>query len=109
VTSAAAGTHSILTDEIFPRDSANHQPPCYRYKNGKETGAVTGCYGGSFMHYMTVMANLGGEHFNFTYNSPNRFRFLGNGQAIGENMGAGDMAWYMDAYDELRKKMEKDL
>ncbi|KAI7585288.1 hypothetical protein KC343_g19603, partial [Hortaea werneckii] len=79
------------------------------YKNGKEEGAVTGTYGGSFLHFKTLMENLGAEHFNFTYNSANRFRFLGNGEAIGENQGMGDMAYYMDEMDAKRRRIEEGM
>lgn len=79
------------------------------YKNGKEEGQVTGTYGGSFLHFKTCLENLGSEHFNFIYNSPNRFRFLGNGEAIGENQGLGDMAYYMDELEETRLRLEEEL
>ena len=79
------------------------------YKNGKAEGAVTGTYGGSFLHFKTLMENLGAEHFNFTYNSANRFRFLGNGEAIGENQGMGDMAYYMDEMDAKRRRIEEGM
>ncbi|PGH26724.1 hypothetical protein AJ80_01670 [Polytolypa hystricis UAMH7299] len=66
------------------------------YKNGKSSGQVTGVYPGSILHFKDSLENMGAEHFNFGYNSKNRFRFLGNGESLCENHGEGDLAYYMD-------------
>lgn len=67
------------------------------YKNGKSSGEVTGTYAGSILHFKDCLENMGGEHFNFTYNSPNRFRFLGNGESVWDKHSMGELAYYMDA------------
>ncbi|KAF2768777.1 putative flavo protein [Teratosphaeria nubilosa] len=108
VKSESVSDFNVYTQEFLKRMAWADKCRSW-YKNGKESGQVTGTYGGSFLHFKTLLENLGAEHFNFTYNSPNRFRFLGNGEAIGENMGAGDMAWYMDDIEALRLKMENEL
>ncbi|KAJ6132066.1 hypothetical protein N7471_007281 [Penicillium samsonianum] len=66
------------------------------YKNGKSSGHVTGVYPGSVLHFKDCLENIGGEHFNIEYRSKNRFRFLGNGESVHDQHGAGDLAWYMD-------------
>ncbi|OQE07669.1 hypothetical protein PENVUL_c012G10383 [Penicillium vulpinum] len=66
------------------------------YKNGKSSGQVTGVYPGSVLHFKDCLQNMGGEHFNIEYRSKNRFHFLGNGESVHDQHGAGDLAWYMD-------------
>ncbi|KAJ5851175.1 hypothetical protein N7455_011031 [Penicillium solitum] len=66
------------------------------YKNGKSSGHVTGVYPGSVLHFKVCLENIGGEHFYIDYRSKNRFRFLGNGESVRDQHGAGDLAWYMD-------------
>ncbi|KAJ5197351.1 hypothetical protein N7449_007830 [Penicillium cf. viridicatum] len=66
------------------------------YKNGKSSGHVTGVYPGSVLHFKDCLENIGGEHFHIDYRSKNRFRFLGNGESVRDQHGAGDLAWYMD-------------
>jgi len=66
------------------------------YKNGKETGTVTGTYAGSILHFKDALENIGSEHFDFTWQSKNRFRWLGNGQSIRDENGMGQLAYYMD-------------
>ncbi|CAG8086286.1 unnamed protein product, partial [Penicillium nalgiovense] len=66
------------------------------YKNGKSSGHVTGVYPGSVLHFKDCLENIGGEHFHIEYRSKNRFRFLGNGESVRDQHGAGDLAWYMD-------------
>lgn len=61
------------------------------------------------MHLRECLANMGGEHFNFTYNSANRFRFMGNGQALADKGGTGLMTEYMDDVEKTRLRMEKEL
>ncbi|CAI7581799.1 unnamed protein product [Penicillium crustosum] len=66
------------------------------YKNGKSSGHVTGVYPGSVLHFKDCLENIGGEHFHIDYRSRNRFQFLGNGESVRDQHGAGDLAWYMD-------------
>ncbi|WAO93405.1 Hypothetical protein NCS54_01095200 [Fusarium falciforme] len=44
------------------------------YKNGRSVGMVTGLYPGSLVHYPRALAEIGGEHFDITWRSRNRFR-----------------------------------
>jgi hypothetical protein len=69
------------------------------YKNGRRTGHVTGLYPGTLLHFKDCLESIGGEHFNIEYRSKNRFRFLGNGESVRDQGGAGDLAWYMDDAD----------
>ncbi|OCT52651.1 putative sterigmatocystin biosynthesis monooxygenase stcW [Cladophialophora carrionii] len=65
------------------------------YKNGKESGAVTGTYAGSILHFKDGLENVGSEHFDIVWRSKNRFAWLGNGQSLWDKDGMGDMAYYM--------------
>ncbi|KIY00979.1 uncharacterized protein Z520_03645 [Fonsecaea multimorphosa CBS 102226] len=69
--------------------------PCKSwYKNGKEDGPVTALHAGSAIHYREILQDIRGEHFEFTYRSPNSFRFLGNGFSLREDAG-GDLGYYL--------------
>ncbi|ETI24668.1 hypothetical protein G647_04037 [Cladophialophora carrionii CBS 160.54] len=65
------------------------------YKNGKESGAVTGTYAGSILHFKDGLENVGSEYFDIVWRSKNRFAWLGNGQSLWDKDGMGDMAYYM--------------
>ncbi|KAG9233748.1 hypothetical protein BJ875DRAFT_511375 [Amylocarpus encephaloides] len=65
------------------------------YKNGKETGIVTGTYAGSILHFKDVLENIGDEHFDVVSNNKNVFKWLGNGQSLHDKDGTGDLAYYM--------------
>ena len=70
--------------------------PCRTlYKNGRTGGRVTGVYAGSMGHFRAGLNAVGGEHFDMTWRSSNRFRCLGNGQVATDLNGAGDLAPYM--------------
>ncbi|CZR63758.1 related to monooxigenase [Phialocephala subalpina] len=66
------------------------------YKNGKETGIVTGTYAGTILHFKDVLENIGDEHFDVVSRSENVFRWLGNGQSLHDKDGFGELAYYMD-------------
>ena len=46
------------------------------------------------MHFKNALDNVGGEHFDITWRSKNRFQCLGNGTAEGDANGAGNLAPY---------------
>ncbi|KAF8853883.1 FAD/NAD(P)-binding domain-containing protein [Acephala macrosclerotiorum] len=66
------------------------------YKNGKETGIVTGTYAGTILHFKDALENIGDEHFDVVSRSENAFRWLGNGQTLHDKDGFGEFAYYMD-------------
>ncbi|KUJ07909.1 FAD/NAD(P)-binding domain-containing protein [Mollisia scopiformis] len=66
------------------------------YKNGKETGIVTGTYAGSILHFKDALENIGSEHFDIVSRSDNVFGWLGNGQSLHDKDGYGDLAYYME-------------
>lgn len=73
------------------------------YKNGKTSGAVTGTYPGSMLHFKEAIENIGPEHFDIVWNnSKNRFAWLGNGLSARDENGFGEMAYYMQ-YTEPKK------
>ena len=65
------------------------------YKNGKETGVVTGTYAGSILHFKNALETIGCEYFDVEWRTKNRFRWLGNGQSLVDKDGMGEMAYYM--------------
>ncbi|CAJ2500396.1 Uu.00g032490.m01.CDS01 [Anthostomella pinea] len=67
------------------------------YKNGKRLGKITALYPGSIMHFKNALEEIGfnGENFDFTWWSRNRFRCLGNGTAVSDQDGMGNLAPYM--------------
>lgn len=64
------------------------------YKNNQVDGKVTALYAGSILHYKELLENFRTEDFVFEYNSPNRFRFLGNGLTSLEERGE-DLSFYV--------------
>lgn len=66
------------------------------YKNGKESGFVTGTYAGTVLHFKDLLENIGDWHFDVESRSNNSFRWLGNGQSVHDKDGTGDLAYYMD-------------
>lgn len=65
------------------------------YNRGKSDGPITGNYPGTATHLKNGLDQVGGEHFDITWRSKNRFRWLGDGTAISDKYGAGDMAPYL--------------
>ncbi|KAL0633164.1 hypothetical protein Q9L58_007950 [Maublancomyces gigas] len=66
------------------------------YKSGTIDGKVTAMYPGSIIHYKELVENIRGEDFDYKYNGPNRFRFMGNGKALLELEGGhGDLSFYI--------------
>lgn len=51
-------------------------------------------YAGSGLHYKEILESFRTEDFHLEYNSPNRFRFMGNGLTIREENGE-DLAFYV--------------
>ncbi|KAJ6185558.1 hypothetical protein N7519_006859 [Penicillium mononematosum] len=70
--------YNVYCQEFLKRMVWSDECPSW-YKNGKN-----------------CLENIGGEHFHIEYRSKNRFRFLGNGESVRDQHGAGDLAWYMD-------------
>ncbi|KAH8586758.1 hypothetical protein B0O99DRAFT_528052, partial [Bisporella sp. PMI_857] len=66
------------------------------YKNGKESGVVSGPYAGSVLHFKDSLEAIDAEHFDIVHRSKNRFKWLGNGLSIRDENGSGDFAWYME-------------
>lgn len=66
------------------------------YKNGKETGTITGNYPGSILHFKDLLENIGNEHFDIVRRSKNSFAWLGNGQSLWDENGFGKLAYYME-------------
>ncbi|KAH7021896.1 hypothetical protein EDB80DRAFT_744547 [Ilyonectria destructans] len=64
------------------------------YKGNNGEGKVTAMYAGSILHYKEILESFRTEDFTFEYNSPNRFKFWGNGLTIREEKGE-DLGFYV--------------
>ncbi|KAI5814907.1 hypothetical protein BZA77DRAFT_317773 [Pyronema omphalodes] len=62
------------------------------YKNAD--GKLTAVWGGSVVLHREVLETIRGEDFDVKWNSPNRFKFFGNGFTIREAEGQ-DLSWYL--------------
>ncbi|CAK7200449.1 hypothetical protein SEUCBS139899_003144 [Sporothrix eucalyptigena] len=67
------------------------------FKNGKETGPVTGLHPGSRLHWFHLLQEPRYEDWEWTNVNPaNRWAYLGNGFSTMEAEGK-DLTWYFDA------------
>ncbi|GAB1195159.1 hypothetical protein APSETT444_004413 [Aspergillus pseudonomiae] len=89
----AVDDYNVWAQEYFKRTAWADNCRSW-YKNGKSSGQVTAPYAGTTSHFKKSLDSIGAEHFNFQYNSANRFRCLGNGQVAGEENGMGDLSYY---------------
>ncbi len=69
------------------------------YKNGTIDGPVIALHAGSRIHWFHMMENFRGEDYDYTYDSTNRFRFLGNGFSVRET--SANPTWYLDHPDPV--------
>ena len=67
------------------------------YKNGTVDGPITALHAGSRIHWFHMMENFRGEDYEYTYDSSNRFRYLGNGFSVRET--GSNPTWYLDHPD----------
>ncbi|KIW98234.1 uncharacterized protein Z519_01818 [Cladophialophora bantiana CBS 173.52] len=65
------------------------------YKKNRVDGRVTATFPGSALLYKRMISDIRGEDWNIEYNSPNRFRFMGNGFTEYELDETNDLAWYV--------------
>ncbi|KAH6661828.1 hypothetical protein B0J14DRAFT_622108 [Halenospora varia] len=70
------------------------------YKNNKVDGPVTAMWAGSPMHFKDMMSTQRGEDFEIKYNSPNRFKFFGNGTDWRDAEGA-DLSYYLRTHGRV--------
>lgn len=68
------------------------------YKKNRIDGRVTATFPGSALLFRRMITDIRGEDFEVEYNSPNRFRFMGNGFTEYELDDANDLAWYIKKY-----------
>ncbi|OBT69205.1 hypothetical protein VE03_02005 [Pseudogymnoascus sp. 23342-1-I1] len=54
------------------------------YKNGTADGPIIALHPGSRIHWFHMLENFRGEDYEYTLDSNNRFRFLGNGFSVKE-------------------------
>lgn len=66
------------------------------YKRGRVDGRVTALFAGSGMLYKRLLSEIRGEDFDVEYNSPNTFKFLGNGFTAFEMDPNNDLSWYIE-------------
>lgn len=68
------------------------------FKNGRSSGPVTAIHPGSRIHWFHTLERPKFEDFNYSYDSGNRFQYLGNGFSVREEEG-GDSTWYLEDVD----------
>lgn len=66
------------------------------YKRNKVDGRVTALFGGSAVLFHRMISEIRGEDFDIEYNSPNAFRFMGNGFTEWEMDENNDLSWYVE-------------
>ncbi|OBT75667.1 hypothetical protein VF21_05161 [Pseudogymnoascus sp. 05NY08] len=65
------------------------------YKKGRIDGRVTAAFAGSALVFQKLISEIRGEDFDIEYQSPNRFRFMGNGFTEFELDENNDLSWYI--------------
>jgi hypothetical protein len=69
------------------------------YKNGTADGLIIALHPGSRIHWFHMLENFRGEDYEYTLDSNNRFRFLGNGFSVKE--AEENPTWYLDTPNKL--------
>lgn len=69
------------------------------YKRNRVDGRVTALFGGTAVLFHRMISEIRGEDFEITYNSPNPWKFMGNGFTEYE-MGDNDLSWYVEVADK---------
>ncbi|RFU26289.1 hypothetical protein B7463_g10049, partial [Scytalidium lignicola] len=65
------------------------------YKKNRIDGRITATFPGSALLFREMISDIRGEDWDIQYQSPNRFRFMGNGFMGCELDGTTDLAWYV--------------
>lgn len=73
------------------------------YKRNRVDGRVTALFGGSAVLFHRLIHEIRGEDFEIEYNSPNPFRFLGNGFTEWEMEEGSDLSWYVKVPEPLKE------
>lgn len=72
------------------------------YKRNRVDGRVTALFGGSAHLFNRLLDNIRGEDFDIEYNSPNQFKFMGNGFTEYEMREDSDLAYYVEVAEQLK-------
>lgn len=70
------------------------------FKGGEKDGPVTALHPGSRIHWFHMLERFRGEDFEYSYDSNNRFSYLGNGFSTRELDGKNP-TWYLDRPNKL--------
>ena len=62
-------------------------------------GRVTALFGGSAILFHRMISEIRAEDFEITYNSPNPWKFMGNGFTEYE-LGDNDLSWYVEVAEK---------
>ncbi|ERT00706.1 hypothetical protein HMPREF1624_01938 [Sporothrix schenckii ATCC 58251] len=68
------------------------------FKRGRSTGPITAIHPGSRVHWFHALERPRFEDFDYTYDTSNRFQYLGNGFSTREE-APNDYPWYLDEVD----------
>ncbi|KAK1142952.1 hypothetical protein N8T08_007193 [Aspergillus melleus] len=72
------------------------------YKRNRVDGRVTALFGGSAVLFNRMLQDIRPEDFEIEYNSPNPFRFMGNGFTAWEMDEENDLSWYVELPEQVR-------
>lgn len=70
------------------------------YKRNRVDGRVTALFGGSAVLFHRLIENIRAEDFEISYNSPNPWKFMGNGFTEYEMTEGNDLSWYVEAAEQ---------
>lgn len=72
------------------------------YKRDRVDGRVTALFAGSAHLFNRLLGDIRGEDYEIEYNSPNEFKFMGNGFTEYEMQEDSDLAYYIRVAEQLR-------
>ena len=85
---------NIHTTEFMKRTA--WATPCRSwFKNGTTDGPIVALHPGGRIHWFHMLEDIRYEDWDYTYQTENRFQYLGNGFSTKEMPGK-DNAWYFD-------------
>lgn len=97
VKAAAVDDFAIHIAKFMPRTAWAGKCRSW-FKNGKVTGPVIAIHPGSRLHWFHALERPKFEDFEYTYDTGNRFQYLGSGFSVREETD-DNQTWYLDEVD----------
>ncbi|KAF4121709.1 putative flavoprotein CzcO associated with the cation diffusion facilitator CzcD [Geosmithia morbida] len=85
-------------DALFPRTAWAGKCRSW-FRNGNDSGPITGIYPGSRLHWFHALKEPRYEDWDWDTMGPNRWQYLGNGFSVTEEDGR-DLSWHFDNPDK---------